>query len=344
MIKLPLNKPFSKYPKPMANTELGSPRQVQEISTDLGKTWTTLTNEEKQQLRRGQFAFGSIYPYIFDGLAYVATHNPKLLQKHDKYYFVLELPIEDWCGICLGKYQTHNKERFIHELLRRGSTLDKDEAKHLRCIPIEKGEYISIQPLIIGFTQKSQEELHPSELKKLMNLRTFNETTKKIKKATIYVLKLLIEPFFNENTGGWFSCPSALQAKIYHTLETLRPAEKKLFDGLEPLFLRKYFLYLNLHDGSHDTNYVEVDELDLCEHVAPAEIVANGKYRNIRDWNKMREKLTLANEFFMTMETKGLMKGAKAYPTISPKGVFYDQTTKQYCIFFKRSSIAPVLK
>jgi hypothetical protein len=47
MIKLPLNKPFSKYPKPMANTELGSPRQVQEISTDLGKTWTTLTNEEK---------------------------------------------------------------------------------------------------------------------------------------------------------------------------------------------------------------------------------------------------------------------------------------------------------
>jgi hypothetical protein len=74
-------------------------------------------------------------------LAYVATHNPKLLQKHDKYYYVLELPIEGWCEICLGKYQTHNKERFVHELLRRGSTLDKDEAKHLRCIPIEKGEY-----------------------------------------------------------------------------------------------------------------------------------------------------------------------------------------------------------
>jgi hypothetical protein len=36
------------------------------------------------------------------------------------------------------------------------------------------------------------------------------------------------------------------------------------------------------------------------------------------------------------METQGLMKGAKAYPTTWPKGVFYDQPTKKYRIYFKR--------
>jgi hypothetical protein len=331
MTRLPLNKPFSKYPKPMANTELGSLRQVQKISKSFDERPTLLTDEEREQLKRGQFAFGSIYPYTFDGLAYVATHAPNLLQPHDKHYYVLELSIDDWCGMCLGKYQTHNKEHFIHELLRRGATTDKDEAKHLRCIPIGKGEYISFQPLMIGFTQKTQRELPPSKLKRLMNLRTFNENTKITQKVTIYVLKLLIEPFFYENVGGWFSCPSALQAKINHTLKT---DGQHLFNGLEPLFLRKYFLYLNIHDGSHDTNYVEVDAIDLCEHISPAEVNTGVGY--IRNWKRVREKLTKANEFFKAMETQGLMEGAKAYPTTWPKGVFYDQPTKKYKIYFKR--------
>jgi hypothetical protein len=168
-----------------------------------------------------------------------------------------------------------------------------------------------------------------------MNLRTFNENTKITQKVTIYVLKLLIEPFFYEDVGGWFSCSSALQAKINHTLKT---DEQHLFDGLEPLFLRKYILCLNLHDGSYNTNYVEVDAIDLCEHVAPSEINANGSYTYIRNWNRVREKLEKANKFFMAMETKGLMKGAKAYPITCPNGVYYNQETKKYRIYFERST------
>jgi hypothetical protein len=131
-------------------------------------------------------------------------------------------------------------------------------------------------------------------------------------------------------------CP--IHAKIIHTLKT---DEQQLFYYLDPLFLRRYFLYLNANDGSQNTNYIEVDAIELCEHIAPAEIIADGKYRNIRNWNRMREKLTLANEFFMTMETKGLMAGAKAYPTTCPKGVYYNKPTKKYRIYFKRSPEAP---
>jgi hypothetical protein len=61
----------------MAYTELGSQRQLEKISTDRGQTWATLTDKERKDLRRGQFAFGSLYPYVFDGLANAATHYGK---------------------------------------------------------------------------------------------------------------------------------------------------------------------------------------------------------------------------------------------------------------------------
>ncbi len=304
----------------------------------MGETWTTLTDKERKSLKRSQFAFGTLYPYTFDGLAYVATHDRTLFQNHDEHYYTLELPINVWGDICLGGYQTHSKEHFMHELLRRGATTDKDEAKNLRCIPIGKGKYISFQPLMVGFTQKAQEDLSSLELKRLTNLRTFNEDTKKITTVKIYVIKQLIEPLYDDDDerfkGGWFSCPSALQAKINHTLKT---DEQHFFDGLEPLFLRKYFLYLNIHDRSHDKDsYVDVNGIDLCEHISPSKINAEGTYKCIRNWYEVREKLERANEFFKAMETQGLMKGAKAYPTTCPRGVYYDKPTEKYRIYFKR--------
>jgi hypothetical protein len=94
---------------------------------------------------------------------------------------MLELPIEDWCHVCLMDYQQHNKEHSIHELLSRGSTSDKTEINHLRWIPLsqEKGNCISIQPLIVGFTQKSQEEMTVAEIQEMKTLKTFNEDQKK---------------------------------------------------------------------------------------------------------------------------------------------------------------------
>jgi hypothetical protein len=307
----------------MAYTETGSSHQVREVNTD---------DKERKKLQRSRFAFGSIYPYTFDGLAYIATYNPKLFRPGGDNYYVLEnIQINDWCNICLGEYRTHSKEHFIHELLRRGSPTDKDEAKNLRCIPKGKGKYISFQPLMIGFEQKTQEELSTLELKRMTNLRTFNEDTQKITTVSIYVLRQLVSPLFKKHSkGGWFPCPSALQAKIKHTLKT---DEQHLFDGLEPLFLRKYFLYLNLHDGSYNDNVMKLDATDLCEHVVPAEINADGYIRN---WNRVREKLTKANEFFEVMETQGLMKGAKAYPTTCLKGVYYEKLTKKFHIHFRR--------
>jgi hypothetical protein len=187
----------------------------------------------------------------------------------------------------------------------------------------------------------------PSEVKRLANLITYSECTKVINSVIILVLKILIDPIFKGNAGGWFSCPNALQAKINHTLKEL-PTKKGIdnfslvcYRQLEPRFLRKHFLYLNTQDGSQNTNYLTVDAIDLWEHVSPSEITRNGEYVNMRDWFGAKCKLELANSFFTIMETEGLMKGAKALPAIDekvcPKGVFYYQTTKKYRIYFKRA-------
>jgi hypothetical protein len=181
-----------------------------------------------------------------------------------------------------------------------------------------------------------------------MNLKTYSEHTQIIRTVRIYVLKMLISPVFEGNTGGWFSCPTALQAKINYMLQTQPPIKNLLdtfkedyYGDLTPRFLRKYYIYLNSIDGSQSTIYIDTNAIDLWEHVSPGELIKDGKYINIRDWGAARSKLEKANRFFTDMETKGLMKGAKAYPTEAPKDqlekVFYDQNTRKYRIYFKRS-------
>jgi hypothetical protein len=313
---------------------------VERISTDWGQNKTTLTDRERKDLKSAQFAFGSLSPYIFDGLANAATHCPKLFQETDENYYVIKLPIEDLYQLSLMGYERYNREYFMHELLRRGNITDINEVQHLRFIPIERGTYVSAQPLMLVFRQKNQEEIPRAELKRLMNLTTYNEHIKIIKTVFIYALKALINPIFKGYAGGWFSCPNALQAKIVHTLKTRPPIKEAIdkfglnyFGDLEPRFLRKYFLYLNSLDGSQKTSHIDVNAIDLLEHVAPAEIKVDKGYTYIRDGLGVRCKLEKANRFFTIMETEGLMKGAKAFPT----GVYHYMKEQKYRIYYKRS-------
>jgi hypothetical protein len=342
MIKV--NKPYSRFPKYMAHTEISAPRLVERVSTSFEGERIRLTDKEKKHMRRGQFAFGSVFPYVFDGLANAATYYPNLFEKTDKNYYVIELPIDDLCHLSLMGHERYNREHFVNELLKQGNPSDKEEAKHLRYIPLAKGDYLSIQPLIIGFRRKTQEEIPYQEIKRLMNLKTYSEHTQVIKTVFIYVLKALINPLFKGYAGGWFSCPNALQAKIIHTLKTLTPREKvrekfhnTSYCDLRPLTLRKHFLYLNTQDGSQNTNYIDVDAIDLWEHVSPTEIKVDGTYKYIRNWTRARDKLEAANRFFGVMEARGLMEGAKAFPTVCPKGIYYHKDEQTYRVYYKRS-------
>jgi hypothetical protein len=227
---------YSKYPKTMAYTETNSANQTKKMLRYADQTYTLLTDEERKRLKRSQFAFGSAHQYVFDGLIYVATHHKKLLKE-----------VDDLCQVSLMEYQQYNREYFIHELLRRGSTSDKEEDKHLRCIPLGDGKQLSIQPLMIGFTHKTQEIIPPAELKKLMNLTTYSEHARVVNTVRIYVLKL-----------------------------------------------RKYYLFINSIDGSQKSNHIEVDAIDLWEHVSPSEITRNGEYANIRNWDVKRQRNTVS--------------------------------------------------
>jgi hypothetical protein len=353
MIKV--NKAYLHYPKIMAGTELSTLRQVQRVSVSFNEEPSLLTEKERKHLRRGQFAFGSIYPYVFDGLANAATHYGKEIFKNDdENYYVLKLPIDDLCEFSLMGYERYNREHFIHELLRRGSTPDKEEAKHLRYIPLGKGKYISIQPLIIGLGGKAQETISPTDLKRLMNLKTYSESMQVIRTVTIYVLKALINPLFKGYSGGWFSCPTALQAKIVHTLHELiprriveeNPDHMKSIDEkfhkirkyeLGGRFLRNHFLYLNTKDNSGNTGYIDVNAIDFWEHVSPSEIKIDGKHGYLRDWRRAREKIEAANSFFEIMENRGRMGGAKAFPVACPRKVYYHKDDATYRIYYKRN-------
>jgi|LQAB01.1.fsa_nt_gi hypothetical protein len=338
-----IKKAFLHFPKAMAYAELGSQRQVQRISTDWGESFAELTDKNKEQLKRSQFAFGSSFPYTFDGMANRATHFGKEGLKSHDYYYSLELPIDELCDLSLMDFKLHSRRYFLHELLKRGKISDKDEGKHLRCIPIANGDYISAQPLIIGFRQRTQEEIYPKKLRSLQNLRGFNEYTKVINTVFIYILKPLIEPIFEGYDGGWFSCPNALQAKIIHALFSAEkyPDLKAISKWLSPLLLRKSILYLNCKDGSQNADYMRLDAIDLWEHVSPSEIiVVNGK-RYIRDWDSASAKINSINKFFTFMGEEGLMEGAKAFPCEPkeghPKRIYHDKSKQEYIIFFKRS-------
>jgi hypothetical protein len=71
--------------------------------------------------------------------------------------------------------------------------------------------------------------------------------------------------------------------------------------------------------------------------VLPSELNINGDRKYIRDWYKARNKLEAANRFFEVMETRGLMEGAKAFPTSSPKTIYCSKNDTRYRIYFKRS-------
>jgi hypothetical protein len=343
-----ITKPYMHYSNRGAFAETSSVRQAKQIKYGEGE-FKDFTKEERKQLKRGQFAFGSLYPYIFDGLANAATHLPELFQDHDKRYYVLEMSIDDLCHLSLMEYKKYSKEYFLNELLRRGGTSDIAEAKHLRWIPISKGKYISIQPLVIGFEKETQKKLQPSKLKRLMNLTTFNKHTRINKTVRIYVLKLLIESIFKGYAGGWFSCPNALQAKINYMIHILKGELGNYYpdDLKEPLFLRKYFLYLNaMNRSKNNADHITANAIDLWEHVSPSEITENGKYIHIRDGDKTTTRLENANWFFNRMNDAGLMKGAKSFPAINettfPKGVFYNEITKEYDICFKRDRLIDI--
>jgi hypothetical protein len=100
---------YLKYPKRVAYAETGSPRQVKKFREKVGEEFYDLTEAERKQLKRSQFAFGTIYPYTFDGLAYIATHHKELSQKYGreiikdagKYLYEVELPFDDFVHYCL---------------------------------------------------------------------------------------------------------------------------------------------------------------------------------------------------------------------------------------------------
>jgi len=337
------NKSFSKYSRTKVSTELGSPRQVKRISEDDGNNWNNLDENETPRLRRGkQFSFGTIYPYTFDGLAYIATHHPNIIKDKDDYYYVLELPIDIFCHYCLLDWHNASQGYLKSELLRQDKDKNQDEYKFLRYVSYAKGDYVSLDPIRIGFHYKTLNEMTNTELQKLKNLKTFTQNIKTIKTIIIYVLKPLLAPVLKKGSpGGFFFIPSALQAKIDTTLREDKKRKSPLFKGLTALLLRKYFLYLNYMDGGQNPNYLIADSIDLWEHVSPAEINVNGSFTYLRNWNEARVKLETANKLFTFMETQGLMKGARTSPLTNetlphPKGIFYFKDTKKYQIYFKR--------
>ncbi len=252
---------YSKYPKVIAYTETSSPRQVKRFRQKADEDFYDLTETERKQLRRSQFAFGTIYPYTFDGLAYIATHHKELSKEYGReiikdageFFYEINLPFDDFIHCCLFNW-TNSKKYLKEELRRYVAGAKTDEHKFFRYIPVAKGKYLSTQPLIISFLHKPKKEMKELEVKRLKQINRFNGEAKIVQNIVILVIKSFLNPILYKDVGhGWFSVPSALQAKIDAHLE-LNPKYE-----LSSLFLRKYYLYLNTLDGSAVKPYIIVD-------------------------------------------------------------------------------------
>ncbi len=122
-----------------------------------------LTETERKQLSRSQFAFGSIYPYTFDGLAYIATHYEELSEEYGReiikdagdYLYQVELPFDDFIHCCLLNW-TDSKKYPKEEMRRYVAGSKTNEHKFFRCVPVAKGKYLMTQPLKISFMHKLQ--------------------------------------------------------------------------------------------------------------------------------------------------------------------------------------------
>jgi hypothetical protein len=326
----------------IAYAETGSPRQVARLRANQGENFCELTEAERKQLKRSQFAFGTIYPYTFDGLAYIATHHKELSKKYGRelirdaadYYYQIELPFSDFVHYCLLDW-TDSKRYLIDELLKRRKEKESEDYKFLRYIQIAKGDYISIRPLNIGFHYKSQSEMTELEVQRLKQIGRFDPDFHSIRNIVIQVVKPFLNPILHKNIGhGWFSMPSALQAKIDAYLKLNSDTK------LSSLFLRKYYLYLNCLDGSTDKLYATIDAIDLWEHVSPSEIkITDGKYKYVANWKKASAKLKSAHKFFQELKTSGIMTGSKLQPAIDtkfPDGITAYQKPQQYKICIDR--------
>jgi hypothetical protein len=334
---------YSKYPKIMAYAEAGSLRQVKGFREKAGEEFYDLTEAERKQLKRSQFTFGSIYPYTFDGLSYIATQHKELSKEYGreiitdagKYYYEIELPFNDFVHYCLFNW-TDSKKYLKVELCRYVSGSKTDEYKFFRYIPIAKGDYISGQPLIINFRHKNQSEMTELEIQRLKQIGRLNNETKIVQNIVVLIAKPFLNPILHKDIGqGWFSIPSAFQAKIDYLLDN-NPSV-----GLTSLFLRKYYMYLNTLDGSTKKPYMSVDAVDLWEHVSPSEVkLVDRKYKCIANWKEAKAKLKSAHTFFERMKTSGVILGSKLYPTIDtnfPEGILAYQRIQQYKICYNRN-------
>jgi hypothetical protein len=312
------------------------------LKSNQGENFYELTESERKQLKRSQFAFGTIYPYIFDGLAYIATYRKELFKEYSKelitdagdYHFQIKLPFNNFIHYCLLDW-TASKKYLKEELRRYIVGLKNDEQKAFRCIPISKGNYVLTQPLIISFHYKSKSEMTELEVQRLRQIDKLCDEAKVIQDIAILVAKPLLNSILYKGIGsGWFPVPCALQAKIDAHLSLTHNT------GLTSLFLRKYYLYLNTLDGSTDNLYMFVNAVDLWEHISPSEVkLVNGEYAYVANWNEAKAKLRSAHRFFQELKMSGVISGSKLQPAIDnkfPDGLFAYQKTQQYKICFTR--------
>jgi hypothetical protein len=348
------NYSYSKYSKTIAYSETSSARQVKRLRLKAGEKLCELSKVERTQLKRSRFAFGTIYPYTFDGLSYIATHHKRLAKEYGRdivrsageYRYEIELPFSDFVHYCLLNW-TNSKEYLKDELRRYVKGLKNDEQKYFRHIPIGKGDYTTSHPLIIDFQTKSLSKMTELEIRRLRQIGRLNDEVEIVQNIVIFIIKPFLNSVLHNTKGigsGWFSVPSAFQAKIDHTLSYYQ-RKRNEFNGLSPMFLRKYFLYFNSLDSSTSNSYLIANAIDLWEHVSPSELFTtnDGKCTYVRNWQKAKKKLETANEFFSEMKKQKLLLGAKACPIsgiddVFPTGIRDYQKTQEYEISLKRNS------
>ncbi|MCA6080411.1 MAG: hypothetical protein LE169_05975 [Endomicrobium sp.] len=285
-----------------------------------------LTINQEAKLEKMAFSFSRAYPMLIDGLCHICTNYEDLSVKYGRQiiqltdvenalYYMVDLPFEDFLDYALDGNRKY-RGMFMKEMY----LMEKNPQNNIRYVPISGKEFARMAPFHIMSIHKSEDNMEPSEIRRLSNISgrdDIGDITLKMPKERIQILfaKALFRPIINPKAkgakGGYFLLPKGFQSKI----NEIMPKN----DFADPIDVRQCYNYYLLHDNS-STKETTIDLIDLLKSVDPQQLSFFNGRAYFRDEKRAVLMLEVIHWCLCLMAKDGLMDNVKMVPTTVEKG------------------------
>ena len=312
-----------KYPKKLGTTEITLRNkhlcrdiQAEECLWDdfgLNATGGQLSEKQIKTLSRSAFELAGAFPYVFDVINWVCTHNPhKISRKNspDETHYKVKIPWEIFFEAAFDKYNLSGSTQRLHDDLHK---LTREPL--VRVVPLNESKSL-LTPLIISKIEYDEKSSIPLQYHNLKNI-----TGKPIDSVILEFYKPIWASLIEgEYAKAWFLTPKAFTARIYYAIKQYAELQEfKRFGNFgTSLNYRRLFVYMNMHDNG-TRRKAHYNAVDLARSCLPGELKPSGGA--LRSWPKVRRFFQKGMLLLNKMATDGIMESLG----VIPSSVWYDQ-------------------